>query len=59
VRIVLSLLILVSVFAVSITNGCGNTSFSVEEEKVMASNVNLMPSDNVTQGYRTATFALG
>lgn len=55
---VLSLFILVSALIIT-TNGCGNTSFSVEEEKVMASNVNTIPSDNVTQGYKTATFSLG
>ena len=58
-RKVLSLFMLLSAFTLFTTNGCGNTSFSVEEEKVMASNVNTIPSDNVTQGYKTATFSLG
>jgi hypothetical protein len=59
VRIVLSLLLLVSAITVITTTGCGNTDFVAEEEKVMADKVNILQGDNITQEYKTATFALG
>jgi hypothetical protein len=58
VRKILSLVVLVSAFTLVVTNGCGNTDLS-EEGKVMTGNLNTIPVDNVTEGYKTATFALG
>ena len=58
-RIMLSLFLLVSALTIVTTNGCGNTGFQTEEVKTMADNVNSMPASNMTEGYRTATFALG
>jgi len=58
VRIVLSLFLLVSALIFT-TNGCGNTSFSDGEEKAVADNVNTTPGNNMTETYKTATFALG
>ena len=56
---VLSLLLLVPIFILFTTDGCGNTGFSDGEEKVVEDNVTTMPGDNITEVYKTATFALG
>lgn len=58
-RIVLSLLLLVSALTIITTNGCGNTAFPIEEGKTMAEGVNPVSGNNMTDGYKTATFALG
>lgn len=59
VRIILSLIILVSTLSVVIANGCGTTSVPVEEGKTMTENIIPMTGNNTTGNYRTATFALG
>jgi hypothetical protein len=59
VRIVLSLLLMVSALTIITTNGCGNTAFPIEEGKTMAEGVNPASGSNVTGEYKTATFALG
>ena len=58
-KVVLSLLLLVSALIFITTNGCSNTNVMIEEEKAMAENVNSAPGSNIAGGYRTATFALG
>ena len=58
-RIVLSLFLLVSVLTIFTTNGCSYTNLPVEEEKIMAENINSVIDSNVNEGYKTATFALG
>lgn len=58
-RKVLSLLLLVSIFILFTTNGCGNTGISDGEEKVVADNENIIPDDNIKEAYKTASFALG
>ena len=58
-RIVLSLFLLVSVFTIFTTNGCDNVDFPGEEEIIMVEHVDPMPGSNMTEGYKTATFALG
>jgi hypothetical protein len=59
VRIILSLFLLISSLVVVTTNGCGNTDSPAEEVKKMTENIDPMPGENMTEGYRTATFALG
>lgn len=59
VRIVLSLVMLISTLAVITTNGCGNTSVSIEERKTMPEIVNSIQDGYMNEGYKTATFALG
>ncbi|UCD08717.1 MAG: hypothetical protein JSU79_10210 [Dehalococcoidales bacterium] len=57
-RVVLSLFLLLSVLSIFTTNGCDNIDFPAEEEIIMAEHVNPI-SSNMTEGYKTATFALG
>ena len=58
-RIVISLFLLLSTLFIISTNGCDNINSSVEEEIIMVKHVNPMPGSNMTEGYKTATFALG
>jgi len=58
-RIVLSLVLLITVFALFVTNGCGNADIPIREVITMAESVNPVPGSNMTGGYKTATFALG
>lgn len=59
VRIVLSLVMLISTLAVITTNGCGNTGVSIGERKTMPEIVNSIQDGYMNEGYKTATFALG
>lgn len=57
-RIVLSLFLFLSALTLFATNGCSNTNFTNEEGKAMGDSVNPASGGN-TEGYKTATFALG
>jgi hypothetical protein len=50
---------LVSALAVVTINGCGNNDLVAEEGKIMPDNENKFQGNNMTQEYKTATFALG
>ncbi|UCC17893.1 MAG: hypothetical protein JSU58_04895 [Dehalococcoidales bacterium] len=58
-RIVLSLFLLVSALTIFTTSGCSYRDIPVEEEKIMAENINSVFDSNMNEGYKTATFALG
>ena len=58
-RIVISLLLLVSALSIFTTNGCDNIDFPAKEEIIMVEHVNPMLGSNMTERYKTATFALG
>ena len=58
-RIILSLLLLVSALTVIATNGCGNTEITQEKEVKVVEKINSTSSIDMTGEYATATFALG
>ena len=58
-RKTLSLFFLMPALTLITASGCGNTDFTAEEGKTMAEIINPMTDNTMTEGYQTATFALG
>jgi hypothetical protein len=59
VRILLALLLLMFALTASTVNGCKTPGSKVEEEITMTEKADSLAVSNMTEGYKTATFALG